>query len=261
MEAEVQRGVFPHCDPWWSDAWETAWGVWTKGKVEDRYESFTVICIGNYRLSCDFTLTTNERWNMLVCAQEKFPKQPSSDTPVCQILSHIRGHVKGLSGSLVLSTLLATLVGIFLIKAVFSWASGGNKPRPASVDHKTKKPKEPSETVEKSHAASLSTRGGKKDSEERKVDSEKSPRKRKWALAVTLCLHVWPDAMTNESFSGVLFFLFLFFFVLGSSLLISYLSHTSDLCLPLHHFISLCQNHSNVRCTAHMVLGAIGFEH
>ncbi|XDV24567.1 hypothetical protein PO909_028700 [Leuciscus waleckii] len=111
--------------------------------------------------------------------KEKFPKQPSSDTPVCQILSHIRGQVKGLSGSLVLSTLLATLVGIFLIKAVFSWASGGRKPRPASVDHKTKKTKEPSETVEKSPAASLSTRGGKKDSDERKVDSEKSPRKRK----------------------------------------------------------------------------------
>ncbi|XP_039523637.1 lipase maturation factor 2b [Pimephales promelas] len=109
--------------------------------------------------------------------KEKFPNQPSSDTPVCQILSQIRGHVKGLSGSLVLSTLLATLVGIFLVKAVFSWALGGKKPRPASADHKTKKAKEP---AEKSHAtASLSNRGGKKDSEERKVESEKSPRKRK----------------------------------------------------------------------------------
>ncbi|KAK9975667.1 hypothetical protein ABG768_020907 [Culter alburnus] len=111
--------------------------------------------------------------------KEKFPVQPISDTPVSQVLSLIRGHVKGLSGSLVLSTLLATLVGIFLIKAIFSWALGGKKPRPASADHKTKKSKEPSETAEKSHAASTSNRGGKKDSEERRVESERSPRKRK----------------------------------------------------------------------------------
>lgn len=145
---------------------------------------------------------------MFVYVQEKFPVQPISDTPVSQVLSLIRGHVKGLSGSLVLSTLLATLVGIFLIKAVFSWALGGKKPRPASADHKTKKSKEPSETAEKSHAASTSNRGGKKDSEERRVESERSPRKRKWALAVTLCLHLWPDAMTNDSFSGVQLFFF-----------------------------------------------------
>uniref|UniRef100_A0A673NIY5 Lipase maturation factor n=1 Tax=Sinocyclocheilus rhinocerous TaxID=307959 RepID=A0A673NIY5_9TELE len=90
----------------------------------------------------------------------------------------IRDHVKGLSGSLLLSTLLATLAGIFLLKAVFSWVLGGPKPRPASADHKTRKPKEPSETAEKSQAAAPSNRGGKKDSNEKK-DSDRSPRKRK----------------------------------------------------------------------------------
>ncbi|XP_067284168.1 lipase maturation factor 2b [Pseudorasbora parva] len=111
--------------------------------------------------------------------KEKLPLQPSSDTPVSQVLSLIRGHVKGLSGSLLLSSLLATLVCIFIIKAVFSWALGGKKPRPALADHKTKKTREPSETAEKSHAPSLSARGGKKDSEERRAESERSPRKRK----------------------------------------------------------------------------------
>uniref|UniRef100_A0A673NBJ1 Lipase maturation factor n=1 Tax=Sinocyclocheilus rhinocerous TaxID=307959 RepID=A0A673NBJ1_9TELE len=108
----------------------------------------------------------------------KFPAQTGSDTPVSQALSLIRDHVKGLSGSLLLSTLLATLAGIFLLKAVFSWVLGGPKPRPASADHKTRKPKEPSETAEKSQAAAPSNRGGKKDSNEKK-DSDRSPRKRK----------------------------------------------------------------------------------
>uniref|UniRef100_A0A9J7YCK8 Lipase maturation factor n=1 Tax=Cyprinus carpio carpio TaxID=630221 RepID=A0A9J7YCK8_CYPCA len=110
--------------------------------------------------------------------KEKFPVQPGSDTPVSQVLSLIRGHVKGLSGSLVLSTLLATLAGIFLIKAILSWALGNRKPRPASADHKPKKPKEPSEMAEKSQAPATSNRGSKKDSNEKK-DTDRSPRKRK----------------------------------------------------------------------------------
>ncbi|XP_051974569.1 lipase maturation factor 2b [Xyrauchen texanus] len=101
--------------------------------------------------------------------KEKFPVQPSSDTPVSKALSHIRGHLKGLSGPLLLSTLLATLVGIFLIKSTFSWALGGRKPKAATADHKTKKPREPT-----------SNRGNRKDNtEDMKLDSEKSPRRRK----------------------------------------------------------------------------------
>uniref|UniRef100_A0A8C2HWG7 Lipase maturation factor n=1 Tax=Cyprinus carpio TaxID=7962 RepID=A0A8C2HWG7_CYPCA len=110
--------------------------------------------------------------------KEKFPVQPGSDTPLSQVLSLIRGHVKGLSGSLALSTLLATLAGIFLIKAILSWALGNRKPRPASADHKPKKPKEPSEMAEKSQAPATSNRGSKKDSNEKK-DTDRSPRKRK----------------------------------------------------------------------------------
>lgn len=109
--------------------------------------------------------------------EEKFPLQPSSDTPVSQALSLMRGQVKGLSGSLVLSTLLATLAGIFLVKAVLSWALGGRKPKSATADHKTKKS---AESTEKSYGASASNRGNKKDnSEDKKLDSERSPRKRK----------------------------------------------------------------------------------
>ncbi|XP_051547301.1 lipase maturation factor 2-like [Myxocyprinus asiaticus] len=104
---------------------------------------------------------------------EKFPVQPSSDTPVSQVLSHIRGHLKGFSGPLLLSTLLATLASIFLVKAAFSCALGGRKPKSATADHKTKKSKEPSEP-------STSNRYNRKDNTEgRKLDSEKSPRRRK----------------------------------------------------------------------------------
>lgn len=107
--------------------------------------------------------------------QEQFPIQPSSDTPVSQALGLMREQVKGLSGSLVISTLLATLAGIFLVKAVLSWAFGGRKPKSATADHKSKK-----ESAEKSHRVSASNRGNKKDnSEDRKLDSERSPRKRK----------------------------------------------------------------------------------
>nr|XP_055047173.1 lipase maturation factor 2-like [Misgurnus anguillicaudatus] len=109
--------------------------------------------------------------------KEKFPVQPSSDTPVSQALSLMRDQVKGLSGALVLSTLLATVAGIFLVKAVLSWALGGRKPRSATADQKSKKP---SDSTEKTHGASSSNRGNKKDnSEDRKGDTDKSPRKRR----------------------------------------------------------------------------------
>ncbi|XP_051976735.1 lipase maturation factor 2-like [Xyrauchen texanus] len=104
---------------------------------------------------------------------EKFPVQPRLDTPVSQVLSHIRSHLKGFSGPLLLSTLLATLASIFLVKSAFSWALGGRKPISATADHKTKKPKEPSEP-------STSNRYNRKDNTEgRKLDTEKSPRRRK----------------------------------------------------------------------------------
>lgn len=111
--------------------------------------------------------------------KKKFPVQPASDSPLSQTLILIRDPIRHLSGALVMSSLIATVAGIFLIKAVFSRFTGGQKPRSALADHRNKKPKEPSETAEKSHTASASTRPGKKDSNERKVDSDRSPRKRK----------------------------------------------------------------------------------
>ncbi|XP_036433515.1 lipase maturation factor 2b [Colossoma macropomum] len=109
----------------------------------------------------------------------KFPVQPSSDTPVSQALGLLRGHVRGLSGPLVLLTLFATVVSILLLKALFSRPHHPKGPKPKSVsEHKNKKPREAHEGSEKSRAPP--SRGGKKDnSEERKQDSDKSPRKRK----------------------------------------------------------------------------------
>lgn len=185
-------------------------------------------------------------WNVSVCVQEKFPARPDSDTPVSQAVSLIRDHVKGLSGSVLLSTLLATLAGLFLIKAIFSWVLGGRKPRPASADHKTRRSKEPSETAEKSQAAAPSNRGGKKDSSEKK-DLQSSPRKRKWALAVTVCLCLWPYAMTNDSLSGVFFFL--------RSNLWFPACHTPQICVtttPFYLFVS--------KPLKRTVLYVIGFE-
>ncbi len=185
-------------------------------------------------------------WNMSVCVQEKVPARPDSDTPVSQAVSLIRDHVKGLSGSLLLSSLLATLAGLFLVKAIFSWVLGGRKPRPASADHKTRKSKEPSETAEKSQAAAPSNRGGKKDSSEKK-DSQSSPRKRKWALAVTLCLCLWPYAMTNDSLSQV------YIFFLRSNLWFP-ACHTPQICVTTTAFYLFAKP---LNCT---VLYVIGFE-
>ncbi|XP_072529060.1 lipase maturation factor 2b [Salminus brasiliensis] len=113
--------------------------------------------------------------------KEKFPVQPSSDTPVSQALSVLRGQVRGISGPLVLLTLFATVASILLLKALFSRTHTPKGPRskPAASEHKSKKPKEAAEASEKSRASH--NRGGKKDnSEERKLDSsDRSPRKRK----------------------------------------------------------------------------------
>ncbi|KAI4884343.1 hypothetical protein NFI96_015521 [Prochilodus magdalenae] len=109
--------------------------------------------------------------------KENLPVQPSSDTPVAQALGVLRGQLKGLSGPLVLLTLFATVASILLLKALFSRPHTHKGPKPKS-EHKSKKPKEASKAAEKSRAPP--SQGGKKDnSEERKQDSDRSPRKRK----------------------------------------------------------------------------------
>lgn len=112
--------------------------------------------------------------------KEDFPVQPVSDTPLSQALSLLQSRAKGLSGHLLTSSLFATVVSVLLIKALFSRtrSTKGTKPRSAVPEQKSKKPRDHTEPSEKSRGAS--SRGGRKEnSEERKLDSDKSPRKRK----------------------------------------------------------------------------------
>ncbi|KAF4079810.1 hypothetical protein AMELA_G00182560 [Ameiurus melas] len=111
---------------------------------------------------------------------EEFPVQPVSDTPLSQALRVIQSRAKGLSGHLLTSSLFATVVSVLLIKGLFSRtrSTKGTRPRPAVPEQKSKKPRDHTEPSEKSRGAS--SRGGRKEnSEERKLDSDKSPRKRK----------------------------------------------------------------------------------
>ncbi|XP_062851022.1 lipase maturation factor 2b [Trichomycterus rosablanca] len=111
--------------------------------------------------------------------KKTFPVQPSSDTQLSQALSVLQGHAKGLSGPMLILSLLAAVASILLLKVLFSWtgSSKGTKPKTVSSEQK-RKPKAAADASGKSHAAS--SRGGKKDnSEERKLDSDRSPRKRK----------------------------------------------------------------------------------
>ncbi|XP_026779548.3 lipase maturation factor 2b [Pangasianodon hypophthalmus] len=112
--------------------------------------------------------------------KEEFLVQPVSDTPLSQALSVVQGQAKGLSGHVLTSSLFASVASILLIKALFSRtrSTKSTKPRPAASEQKSKKSRDHTEPSEKSRSAS--SRGGKKEnSEERKLDSDKSPRKRK----------------------------------------------------------------------------------
>uniref|UniRef100_A0A4W4EC40 Lipase maturation factor n=1 Tax=Electrophorus electricus TaxID=8005 RepID=A0A4W4EC40_ELEEL len=115
--------------------------------------------------------------------KEKFPVLPISDTPLAQALSVLRGHARGHSGPLVLLTLFTTVASILLLKDLVSRSRTpkGPKPKskPATSEHKSKKPREAHpEASEKNRGPS--GRGGRKEGlEERRIDSDRSPRKRK----------------------------------------------------------------------------------
>lgn len=112
--------------------------------------------------------------------KEVFPVQPSSDTPLSQALNVLQSQTNSLSGPLLTLSLFATVVSILLLKVVFSWTGNTKvtKSRPAPSEQKSKKSREHTEPSEKSRSAS--SRGGRKENtEERKLDSDKSPRKRK----------------------------------------------------------------------------------
>ncbi|KAG7320478.1 hypothetical protein KOW79_016331 [Hemibagrus wyckioides] len=112
--------------------------------------------------------------------KEKFPVQPISNTPLSQALTVIQSQSNGLSGHLLTLSLFATVASILLLKFLFSrtGSSKATKARPVAFEQKSKKSRDHAEPSEKSRAAP--NRGGRKEnSEERKMDSDKSPRKRK----------------------------------------------------------------------------------
>ncbi|XP_060745093.1 lipase maturation factor 2b [Tachysurus vachellii] len=112
--------------------------------------------------------------------KEEFPVQPISHTPLSQALNVLQSQSHGLSGHLLMLSLFATVASIFLLKALFfrTRSTKATKARPAASEQRNKKSRDHTEPSEKSRAAS--SRGGRKEnSEERKLDSDKSPRKRK----------------------------------------------------------------------------------
>ncbi|KAI5093954.1 lipase maturation factor 2, partial [Silurus meridionalis] len=112
--------------------------------------------------------------------KEDFPVQPASDTPLSQALNVLQTQTKGLSGHLLTLSLFASVASILFIKALFSRKrrTEGVKTRPAPSEQRSKKSRDHTEHSEKNRGPS--GRGGRKEnSDERKPDSDKSPRKRK----------------------------------------------------------------------------------
>uniref|UniRef100_A0A674E2R5 Lipase maturation factor n=1 Tax=Salmo trutta TaxID=8032 RepID=A0A674E2R5_SALTR len=108
--------------------------------------------------------------------KEKFPIQPSPDSPLAQVLRQVRGHVQTLPGHLVLWSLLATVATIWLLKTLLSGVLGGRKAKPTPAEPKSKKAKD--QPAEKSASAS-SLKAERENSEESRRDADKSPKKRK----------------------------------------------------------------------------------
>ncbi|XP_041707873.1 lipase maturation factor 2-like [Coregonus clupeaformis] len=108
--------------------------------------------------------------------KEKFPIQPSPDSPLAQALRQVRGHVQTLPGHLVLWSLLSTVATIWLLKTLLSGALGGRKARPTPAEPKAKKAKD--QPAEKRGSAS-SLKAERENFEERKQDADRSFKKRK----------------------------------------------------------------------------------
>lgn len=101
--------------------------------------------------------------------KEDVPIRPRPDSLLGQTLRLVRRHVQTLPGPLVLWSLFATVVCIYLLRSLFL---GGRKTQPTSPVVKAKKAKERSAAPEKAAAA-------RDNSDERRQASDRSPRKRK----------------------------------------------------------------------------------
>ncbi|KAJ8411208.1 hypothetical protein AAFF_G00172140 [Aldrovandia affinis] len=110
--------------------------------------------------------------------KDKGPVRRALDAPLPQALEQVREHVRALSGPLVLWSLFATGTAICLLKVLFSATSGASRPKPAPAEPKSKRAKEAPVKKESAEESELCD-GENETSEERAVDSDRSPRKRK----------------------------------------------------------------------------------
>ncbi|KAM4614662.1 lipase maturation factor 2b [Polymixia lowei] len=107
----------------------------------------------------------------------KFPAQPSPDCLLARALNQVRGHIQTLPGPLVQWSLLATVATIYLLKSLLSRVLG-NRAKASPAESKAKRSKEQATAAERAAPASNLKADGE-CSEERRQDSDRSPRKRK----------------------------------------------------------------------------------
>ncbi|KAJ8373470.1 hypothetical protein SKAU_G00040500 [Synaphobranchus kaupii] len=114
--------------------------------------------------------------------KDKGVTRRGGDSLVPQALKLVREHIQGLPAPLLLCSLFTAGVAICLLKVLFSGSSGASKPKPSPPEPKGKKAKDTPPTSSDRKEQREETRprnSGKENSEERVIDSDRSPRKRK----------------------------------------------------------------------------------
>ncbi|KAI1882528.1 hypothetical protein AGOR_G00251680 [Albula goreensis] len=122
--------------------------------------------------------------NMLVQlgVKDKGPIRRGQDSPISQALRVVREHVRTLTGPLVIGSLFCTGAAICLLKTLFLGSPGSSRPKPAPAEPRSKRAKDPPAPAPEKTERKEENRpsdGGKENSEDRALDSDRSPRKRK----------------------------------------------------------------------------------
>ncbi|KAG9337305.1 hypothetical protein JZ751_028873 [Albula glossodonta] len=94
----------------------------------------------------------------------------------------VREHVRTLTGPLVIWSLFCTGAAICLLKTLFLGSPGSSRPKPAPAEPRSKRAKDPPAPAPEKTERKEENRpsdGGKENSEDRALDSDRSPRKRK----------------------------------------------------------------------------------
>ncbi|XP_036376309.1 lipase maturation factor 2a [Megalops cyprinoides] len=105
----------------------------------------------------------------------------AADTALPRALRQVREGVRGLPAPLLLGSLFSTGAAICLLKVLFSGTPAGSRPKPAPAEPKSRKPKEESPPAPEKEPKEecKPSEGERENSEERALDSDRSPRKRK----------------------------------------------------------------------------------